>query len=87
MAKATLDELLEDIRDWLKANGQPEWDVEDPRTAAAREFARKHESWEECRAPVVGRAVPGEPHASLKRLALPLQATKQKRSNALIGQW
>ena len=47
VAKASLDELLEDVRDWLKANGQEEWDVTDPRTAAAREFARKHGSWEE----------------------------------------
>lgn len=47
VAKASLDELLEDVQDWLKANGKEEWGVEDPRTAAAREFARKHESWEE----------------------------------------
>lgn len=49
VARASLDELLEDVRDWLVAHGEEEWAVGDPRTAAARDFARQHESWEEWR--------------------------------------
>lgn len=49
VAKASLDELLEDVHDWLTAHGEPEWGVEDARTASVRAFAREHESWEDWR--------------------------------------
>lgn len=49
VAKASLDELLEDVHDWLTAHGEPEWGVEDARTASVRTFAREHEAWEEWR--------------------------------------
>ena len=49
VAKASLDELLEDVHDWLTAHGEEEWNVEDARTASVRAFAREHESWEDWR--------------------------------------
>lgn len=49
VARATLDELMEDYRDWLKAHGAAEWPADDPRRLAARDFARKHADWEDWR--------------------------------------
>jgi four helix bundle suffix protein len=45
VAKASLNELLEDVHDWLTAHGEAEWAVDDARTASVRAFAREHESW------------------------------------------
>lgn len=47
VARASLDELLEDVHDWLVAHQEEEWCVEDSRTAAVRDFARRHESWDD----------------------------------------
>lgn len=47
VARATLDELMEDYLDWLKAHGAAEWPADDPRRLAARDFARKHADWED----------------------------------------
>lgn len=58
VAKASLDELLEDVHDWLTAHGEPEWGVEDARTASVRAFARGHEAWEDWRGVFESR--PGE---------------------------
>lgn len=49
VARASLDELLEDVRDWLVAHGEEKWGVGDSRTETVREFARQHESWDEWR--------------------------------------
>ena len=49
VAMASLDELLEDVHDWLTAHGEEAWGVEDSRTASVRAFAREHESWEDWR--------------------------------------
>lgn len=49
VARASLDELLEDARDWLKSHGEEEWGVDDSRTAALRTFAKAHANWEEWR--------------------------------------
>ena len=45
VARATLDELLEDYLDWLKSHGEAEWPIDDPKKAAAREFAKKNPEW------------------------------------------
>lgn len=47
VARATLDELLEDYFDWLKAHDETEWLREDERKIKAREFAKEHSSWED----------------------------------------
>ena len=47
VARASLDELLEDYLDYLKANGAAEWTMENEKKAAAREFAKGHAEWEE----------------------------------------
>ena len=49
VARATLDELLEDYLDHLKANGHSEWPMESEKKTAAREFAKAHAEWEEWR--------------------------------------
>lgn len=45
VARATLDELMEDYHDYLKANGLAEWSVSDPRAVYARDFAKAHADW------------------------------------------
>ena len=47
VARATLDELLEDYLDYLKAHGAAEWAMDDEKKTAAREFAKAHAEWEE----------------------------------------
>lgn len=47
VARATLDELLEDYLDYLKAHGAAEWPMQDERKSAAREFAKAHADWED----------------------------------------
>ena len=45
VARATLDELMEDYLDWLKAHGFAEWSADDRRRVAARDYAREHADW------------------------------------------
>ena len=47
VARATLDELLEDYLDYLKAHGAAEWTMESEKKAAAREFAKAHSEWDD----------------------------------------
>lgn len=47
VARATLDELLEDYLDYLKAHGAAEWAMESEKKAAAREFAKAHSEWDD----------------------------------------
>lgn len=47
VARATLDELLEDYLDWLTAHGAAEWAMDDEKKTAAREFAKNHGEWED----------------------------------------
>ena len=47
VARATLDELLEDYLDYLKAHGAVEWPMQDEKKSAAREFAKAHADWED----------------------------------------
>lgn len=49
VARATLDELMEDYLDWLKTHGSAEWPSDDPRRLAARDFAKQHADWEDWR--------------------------------------
>ena len=49
VARATLDELMEDYLDWLKTHGASEWPSDDPRRLAARDFAKQHADWENWR--------------------------------------
>lgn len=46
VARATLDELIEDYLDWLKAHDAPVWPASDEKAKAARDFAVKHAEWE-----------------------------------------
>ncbi len=47
VARATLDELLEDYQDYLKAHGYYEWEMENVKKIAAREYAKNHAEWNE----------------------------------------
>lgn len=47
VARASLDELVEDYLDYLKAHGSAEWPMDSEKKAAAREFAKGHVEWEE----------------------------------------
>ena len=47
VARATLDELMEDYRDWLKRNNQSQWSKDSREWKAAREYATKHNDWED----------------------------------------
>ncbi len=46
VARATLDELLEDYRDYLKAHGERLWEANDERAIAAKRLGREHSDWE-----------------------------------------
>jgi len=45
VARATLDELIEDYLDWLKSHDAEVWSADDKRQIAARDFARQHPEW------------------------------------------
>lgn len=45
VARATLDELMEDYRDYLKSHGLEEWPKDSEKALAAREFAKTHNDW------------------------------------------
>jgi four helix bundle suffix protein len=45
VARATLDELMEDYLDYLKRNGLAEWSSSDERSRYARSFAKEHNDW------------------------------------------
>lgn len=47
VARATLDELLEDYLDYLKAHEAAEWSIDSKEKTAAREFAKEHADWED----------------------------------------
>lgn len=46
VARATLDELLEDYFDYLKSHGESEWTASDERKKKARELGKAHDDWE-----------------------------------------
>ena len=45
VARATLDELIEDYLDWLKTHNSAEWPADDKRRVAARDYAKEHADW------------------------------------------
>ena len=45
VARATLDELMEDYLDYLKRNGLAEWARTDEKAVFARDFAKQHNDW------------------------------------------
>jgi len=45
VARATLDELIEDYLDWLKSHEAETWQAGDKRQIAARDFAKKNLEW------------------------------------------
>lgn len=45
VARATLDELMEDYLDYLKRNGLAKWNAGDERSRYARSFAKEHNDW------------------------------------------
>jgi four helix bundle suffix protein len=45
VARATLDELLEDYLDYLKVHSAVEWAMDSEQKTAAREFAKVHSEW------------------------------------------
>ena len=47
VARATLDELLEDYLDYLKSHNSAEWPMEGEKKSAAREFAKAHAEWDD----------------------------------------
>ena len=46
VARATLDELIEDYNDWLKSHSAVVWPATDEKVIAARDFAIKNAEWE-----------------------------------------
>ena len=46
VARATLDELIEDYEDWLKSHDAAIWESTSEKTKAAREFAVKNAGWD-----------------------------------------
>ena len=46
VARATLDELIEDYNDWLKSHNAVVWSASDEKAKAARDFAIEHAEWE-----------------------------------------
>ena len=46
VARATLDELIEDYNDWLKSHNALVWSAYDEKAKEARDFAVKHADWE-----------------------------------------
>ena len=46
VARATLDELIEDYLDWLKSHNAAVWPASDEKAKAARDFAIKNFDWE-----------------------------------------
>ena len=46
VARATLDELIEDYLDWLKSHNAAVWSASDEKAKAARDFAIKNSDWE-----------------------------------------
>ena len=46
VARASLDELLEDYLDYLKAHDSPPWAMNDERAIAAKKLGREHSDWE-----------------------------------------
>ena len=63
VARATLDELIEDYLDWLKTHGAVEWPMDDKRRIAARGYAKEHSDWEAWQSLLETR--PGETVANL----------------------
>ena len=47
VARATLDELMEDYRDYLKRSNLHEWSPDGEKALAARDFAKAHCDWSE----------------------------------------
>ena len=45
VARATLDELMEDYRDYLKRSNLHEWSPDSEKALAARDFAKSHVDW------------------------------------------
>ena len=45
VARATLDELIEDYLDWLKSHEAEVWPSRDKRQVAARAMAKEHQEW------------------------------------------
>lgn len=45
VARASLDELLEDYLDYLKAHDSPQWAMNDDRAVAAKKLGREHSDW------------------------------------------
>ncbi len=47
VARATLDELIEDYNDWLKSHNSAVWLASEEKAKAARDFAINHAEWED----------------------------------------
>ena len=45
VARATLNELMEDYSDYLKKNNLPEWSFDSEKAVAARDYAKAHNDW------------------------------------------
>lgn len=49
VARATLDELIEDYLDYLKTHNFEEWSLDDERRLFARNYAKEHSDWDSWR--------------------------------------
>ena len=47
VARATLDELIEDYLDYLKSHNAAQWPANDEKAQYAREFAKSHTEWQD----------------------------------------
>ena len=81
VARATLDELLEDYLDFLKAHGDAEWPMESGKKTTAREFAKAHAGWEDWQPLFESR--PAETLCNL--MIVPIQQGRYMRDRML--QW
>ena len=65
VARATLDELIEDYCDWLKSHEAAAWPASDEKARAARGFATRNSDWENWKPLFESR-----PHETLANLML-----------------
>lgn len=49
VARASLDELIEDYQDWLMVHHLTKWEKENPKMIAARKFSKETSDWERWR--------------------------------------
>ena len=82
MARATLDELLEDYLDYLKSHNAAEWEAASEKKTAVREFAKQHADWSDWKPFFVSR--PAETLCNL--MIVVIQQTKYLLDKMIAAQ-